>query len=565
MIYFSGKKLFPDKRSSAKTLSFCLFLHYSVLTLLIFYLVSCAQVGVLEGGPQDKEPPKVIKTYPPAPAYSFNQSFIKFYFDEPVVIRNPMSEIKIYPQGDSLIKDIEFSSKSLTILLNTKKLLPNTTYQLHTGNAIADLHEGNVLKNYTYIFSTGTGIDTCKISGTLKYYHEKNKNAGLHAGLFKYEETLEEDSVFMLKKPDYIVPCQDDQFKFNYIAPGKYLLAVSQYSPGQPYFFSPFKTLIAGRYPGILNIHPPVADSVTVWIYTSFPVKSSIVKKEFDYYGKISIRFKEPCNVTWKKLNGTTLFSSLSPVDSLVYYVDDTSMRFSSLIYYPDYKKTDTLVLTRKKNPNPISVSHKIIKENKNVYLDLFFPGIPTIRSCKKPIRIFLTQKDSIRDTISDYLVKDSINMLRLSWKTDSAQTGDVLIKTDSTCFTISGMPVATSIIKKISVPFAAQDVPKGKLILRLLFYKKGSYILRLKNASGNTVAEKTMYISLSEANEKEVSWWLPADETYFFECVFDEDENGIWTNGNFYRKIIPEKIIRFDKKIRLMPKWDIIESFEIH
>jgi hypothetical protein len=126
-------------------------------------------------------------------------------------------------------------------------------------------------------------------------------------------------------------------------------------------------------------------------------------------------------------------------------------------------------------------------------------------------------------------------------------------------------MPVATSIMKKISVPSAAQDVPKGKLILRLLFYKKGSYILRLKNASGNTIAEKTMYISLSEANEKEVSWWLPADETYFFECVFDEDENGIWTNGNFYRKIIPEKIIRFDKKIRLMPKWDIIESFEIH
>lgn len=349
MIYFSDKNLFSGKRFSIKTLSFCFFLHYSILALLIFYLISCAQVGVLEGGPQDKEPPKVIKTYPPAPAYSFNQSFIKLFFDEPVIIRNPMSEIKIYPQGDSLIKDIEFSSKSLTIFLNTKKLLTNTTYQLHTGNAIADLHEGNVLKNYTYLFSTGTGIDTCKISGTLTYYHEKTKNIGLHAGLFRYDEPLSEDSVFILKKPDYIVPCQDDQFKFNYIAPGKYLLAVSQYSPGQPYFFSPFKTLIAGRYHGILNLNTGKSDSVNVWIYTSYPVKSSIIKKEFDYYGKVSLRFKEPCNVIWKKLNGDLIFSSPSPVDSLVYFVNDTSMRFSSLISYPDYKKNGYRFTIQKK------------------------------------------------------------------------------------------------------------------------------------------------------------------------------------------------------------------------
>ena len=44
-------------------------------------------------------------------------------------------------------------------------LLPNTTYKLAFGNAISDLNESNVLQNFEYIFSTGSTIDSLKISG----------------------------------------------------------------------------------------------------------------------------------------------------------------------------------------------------------------------------------------------------------------------------------------------------------------------------------------------------------------------------------------------------------------
>jgi len=46
-------------------------------------------------------------------------------------------------------------------------LQPNTTYSFNFGNAIRDVNEGNILKNFTYVFSTGKYIDSMRFSGTV--------------------------------------------------------------------------------------------------------------------------------------------------------------------------------------------------------------------------------------------------------------------------------------------------------------------------------------------------------------------------------------------------------------
>ncbi len=46
-------------------------------------------------------------------------------------------------------------------------LLPNTTYTLNFYKGIKDVNEGNVLRNFTYVFSTGDKIDSGQIGGTV--------------------------------------------------------------------------------------------------------------------------------------------------------------------------------------------------------------------------------------------------------------------------------------------------------------------------------------------------------------------------------------------------------------
>ena len=44
----------------------------------------------------------------------------------------------------------------------------NTTYSVKFGNAIKDVNEGNILKNFTYVFSTGNYLDSGRLSGTVR-------------------------------------------------------------------------------------------------------------------------------------------------------------------------------------------------------------------------------------------------------------------------------------------------------------------------------------------------------------------------------------------------------------
>jgi hypothetical protein len=59
---------------------------------------------------------------------------------------------------------VDVRLNALRIRINDS-LAPNTTYSLQFGNAIKDVNEGNIAKNFTYVFSTGNQIDTGKIVG----------------------------------------------------------------------------------------------------------------------------------------------------------------------------------------------------------------------------------------------------------------------------------------------------------------------------------------------------------------------------------------------------------------
>ena len=126
---------------------------------LIVLAVSCAQIAPLDGGAKDSYPPVVnqAKVFPPNFSTNFQTNGISIEFDDYIKLDQSIT-ISINPGLNSEPK-YRVKGKRLFIELNND-LEENTTYSINFGDAIQDITEGNVLKNFKYVFSTGTFIDS---------------------------------------------------------------------------------------------------------------------------------------------------------------------------------------------------------------------------------------------------------------------------------------------------------------------------------------------------------------------------------------------------------------------
>src|ERR1700754_329488 len=136
-----------------------------LLLVVIFYLAGCASQQKPQGGPKDRTPPKLLKATPPNMTRNFKEKQIRLDFDEYFTLKNPFQEITISPAPEKLPT---YKPSKKTIVVDFKdSLQKNTTYVINFGKAIADVNEGNVVPNFTYVFSTGSHIDSLSVSGSV--------------------------------------------------------------------------------------------------------------------------------------------------------------------------------------------------------------------------------------------------------------------------------------------------------------------------------------------------------------------------------------------------------------
>src|SRR6185437_2206270 len=95
-----------------------------------------------------------------------------------------------------------------------------TTYVINFGKAIEDVNEGNVLKNFTYVFSTGIHIDSLSISGRVINNQTQERENNATVLLF----TLKQDSLLFGKKRPTIYTSTDSagNFSLNNLRPDDY-------------------------------------------------------------------------------------------------------------------------------------------------------------------------------------------------------------------------------------------------------------------------------------------------------------------------------------------------------
>ena len=184
-------------------------------------LSGCANIIPPTGGDRDSLPPLLLKVTPPDSSKGFNTKKITFTFDE--YIDNPQDIFKnlMVSPNYSTIPSVETKLRTLTVTMKDT-LEPNTTYYLNFGDAIKDINEGNVLHNFSYIFTTGDTFDTLQLSGKVVLAETGGIDSTLVVMLYKNgADSAVHDRARYITKLD-----GKGNFRFLYLPEGTYYIYV---------------------------------------------------------------------------------------------------------------------------------------------------------------------------------------------------------------------------------------------------------------------------------------------------------------------------------------------------
>lgn len=191
------------------------FIYLLVISILCW---SCAQLGAPVGGPRDEVPPKVVTSQPQNYSTQFEAKKIVITFDEFIVLDNVNQELIVSPPMEEKPR-VKLRKKTIVIQFE-ETLKENTTYTFNFGNAIKDLHEGNKLQNFEYVFSTGEVLDSMSVRGTLNYAEDLTKPED-PISVMLYSDLR--DSVPLTNIPLYVGRSDDSgMFSVNNLRPDVY-------------------------------------------------------------------------------------------------------------------------------------------------------------------------------------------------------------------------------------------------------------------------------------------------------------------------------------------------------
>lgn len=187
--------------------------------LLAALLAGCASMSTPKGGPRDETPPRLVKASPAPGARNVDTRQMYLDFDEFITLKDAFTNVVVSPTSDTQPR-VSGAGRRVSIQF-TDSLRPNTTYTIDFGNSIQDNNEGNALQSFSYMFSTGPGIDSLRISGMVLDSHTLEPQQGMIVGV----HVSEADSAFSTLRLDRVARTDDHgRFTLRGLAPGRYRL-----------------------------------------------------------------------------------------------------------------------------------------------------------------------------------------------------------------------------------------------------------------------------------------------------------------------------------------------------
>ena len=238
-------------------------------------LSGCANIIPPTGGDRDSLPPRLLKVTPLDSSKGFNTKTITFTFDEYIDQPQEISKNLIVSPMYTLMPSVEPKLRTLTVKIKDT-LEPNTTYYFNFGDAIRDINEGNVLHNFTYIFTTGNVFDTLELSGKVILA----ETGGIDSTLIVMLHRSGEDSVLTRENPRYITKVDGKgNFRFQYLPAGTFYIYALKNEGGSLRYFG--ETPLFAFADSAVEIKP---DAAPVTLY-AFEEKKGPLQSTINFAG----------------------------------------------------------------------------------------------------------------------------------------------------------------------------------------------------------------------------------------------------------------------------------------
>lgn len=205
-----------------------------VIAQFQLFTVGCANIIPPTGGPRDSLPPLLMRANPGDSTRNFTGKKIVFEFDEFIATPENLQENLLVSPVPKLTPNVTSKLRTLTVTIKDT-LEENTTYSINFGNSIKDINEGNVLKDFTYVFTTGSTIDSLTVSGKVIDAETGKADSTLIAVLHRNTD----DSAVIKERPRYVAKMdKDGQFVFRNLPPGTFALYAFKDEGGQRKYMS---------------------------------------------------------------------------------------------------------------------------------------------------------------------------------------------------------------------------------------------------------------------------------------------------------------------------------------
>ncbi len=540
-----------------------LFAQILLVLGLITCVERCAQIVPLGGGKRDQTPPKLIEALPANKSTNFKSNFIVLKFDEFVQLKDLANQLVITPTLKTP-PEIFAEEKKINISLKSDELLPNTTYRLFFGKAIADMHEGNALLNFEYIFSTGSFVDSLKVKG--KIQDAFNTKAAENILIAIYTE-LQNDSLPYNKSPEYYTKSSESgEFTFNYL-PYKSFKVYGIQDKNRNSLYDGETEKIAFLSSDLKLISDT---NIQLSIFQEEAAKTFLKKTNNPYFGltqlilnKKAIIKLQPLNLNEaKNIHETKPGLEKDTVSIFYKTIQDTLGLLFSL---NPLKQADTLKIalprdnTAKKKFRTFTINtpgDKLALDDK-IRLS-FLTWMDTTKKDLSKVKLFL-KEDSLRKTLPISGKWTSVNIFEIN--TNIKEGNNYVLKTDSNAF-FDMKGFSNDTIRSV---FKTQSrAETGKVTLKVLLNKKQNYIIQLVNGQDQIVKQSFISLSLSSSNAATINFTDVPPGTYQAKIVFDDNANKKWDTGRLILKQQAEKVVYASKQIKVLADWEIEEEILI-
>ncbi|MBC7417735.1 MAG: Ig-like domain-containing protein [Pedobacter sp.] len=527
---------------------------FFVLMRLSFYgslllLAACAVPQNPQGGPKDTTPPKVVTITPKNLTKNFKEKKITITFDEYFKLNDQFKEFSISPDQEKQ-PILKVKGKKLEIDLQDT-LEKNTTYTLNFGKAVADVNENNVIKNLSYVFSTGAKIDSLQLSGTV--ISSLTGEPELDATVFILP--LNKDSLLGKKRPSiYTTTDSSGRYQLNNLREDYYkVYALKEQSGTGDKIYQQISDEIGFRKDTV-HINKNI-QNYDIQVFKEKATKYRTIDRKFNLDGSMFFVFNQKLKnpkinviqpaeldkekyVSFSKNNDTArVWLGKLDFDSVKLEISNAGKILDAISFTrgkkDDYKREITLT----DNTNDLKLS-----PFKLYTLTANFP-ITNVDQTKVTLL-----EDSVRRTNFE-LIKDSVDFLKYYIKYPWQTKRNYTIKLEPGAVTAI-FNTKNKLLNKVFTLGSRDDYGSLTLHVEVPDTTK-SYLVDFMSE------QKEIIKSYPIRKNQTINFANYPSGKYFIRVVYDANTNGEWDTGNVAAGLQPEKIWYDPVERSLRANWE--------